>query len=181
MGVARRYARALLQVAEARQAEGSVLRGLEDACALLDRHPDLRRALVHPAVSAARKRRVVEAVFAPGDGGDLVPRFLGLLADRERCDLLPEIARVYHELLNERRGVVSAEAVTAPPLAPAQGDALREALARVAGAGVELKTREDARVLGGVLVRLAGRTYDGTVRGRLRALREALAAAPPGP
>jgi F-type H+-transporting ATPase subunit delta len=181
IGAARRYARALLQVAQTRQAEDSVRRDLAETCALLEAHPELRRAMAHPAVPTARKKHVVAALFAGRDEGDVFRRFLELLADRERFELLPEVERAYGGLLNEGRGIVSAEAVTAAPLDPARGEALRQALSRLAGAGVELKTREDPRILGGVLVRLGGLTYDGTVRGRLRALREALAAAPPGP
>jgi F-type H+-transporting ATPase subunit delta len=59
-------------------------------------------------------------------------------------------------------------------LPPAQADALAAALAKVAGSEVELRPLVDPQVLGGLVVRMAGKTYDGSVRGRLAALREAL-------
>mgnify|MGYP006782108445 CR=1 FL=1 len=49
-----------------------------------------------------------------------------------------------------------------------------KALARLSGKDVELRSELDPKVIGGVLVRAAGKSYDGTVRGRLRALRSRL-------
>jgi F-type H+-transporting ATPase subunit delta len=60
------------------------------------------------------------------------------------------------------------------PLDDGQTRAVAEALRRATGQEVELVTRADPALLGGLLVNMAGRTYDGTVRGRLRALRERL-------
>jgi F-type H+-transporting ATPase subunit delta len=56
----------------------------------------------------------------------------------------------------------------------AQTRAVAEALRKATGKDVELQTRTDPALLGGILVKMAGRTYDGTVRGRLRALRQRL-------
>ena len=67
-----------------------------------------------------------------------------------------------------------AEAVTALPLAEAQKAALASALCKTVGKTVELHARVDKNVLGGVLVRVGGRTYDGTLRARLEGLRTRL-------
>ena len=52
--------------------------------------------------------------------------------------------------------------------------AVAEALRKATGQEVELQARADPALVGGLLVKMAGRTYDGTVRGRLRALRQRL-------
>jgi F-type H+-transporting ATPase subunit delta len=70
--------------------------------------------------------------------------------------------------------VVEAEAVTAVALADDQKGAITKALAGISGLGVDLETRLDAKVLGGVLVKMAGKSYDGTVRGRLKAMKSRL-------
>ena len=71
---------------------------------------------------------------------------------------------------------MSAEAVSAVALPDPQ----RQALAAALGDAVELRTRVEPQVLGGLLVRVGGKTYDGTVRMRLDALRRRLAASSPG-
>ena len=89
-------------------------------------------------------------------------------------ELLPAIEESLGVLWNAQRGVMAAEAVSAVALDEAQTRAVAEALRKATGKDVELQTRTDPALLGGILVKMAGRTYDGTVRGRLRALRQRL-------
>jgi F-type H+-transporting ATPase subunit delta len=72
------------------------------------------------------------------------------------------------------RGGVPATADTAAPLTQGQQERLTAALSAAAGVVVELKTAVDPGLLGGVRVAMAGRIYDGTVRGRLSGLRRHL-------
>ena len=90
--------------------------------------------------------------------------------------LLDAIATLYAQLWNAARGVLPAEATSAVPLSEEQLASVQRALGRATGRDVELSTAVDAALLGGLLVRVGGQVYDGTVRGRLRALRERLAA-----
>lgn len=173
-GAARRYARALLDLApDEAAAEG--LRGeLAESAALLAAQAELRSVLAHPTVAPERKKKVVEAVWGRRGASGLLQRLLNLLVERGRIALLPAIEEAFARGWNARRGVVAAEAVTAVPLEAAQTGSLREALRRAAGQEVELKTSTDPRVMGGLLVRMAGLTYDGTVRSQLESLRSAL-------
>lgn len=174
---ARRYARALLEVSFA-SAEGdpaALRRELEQASALLEERRDLSEALASPAVPPAAKRGLVEAVWR--EASPLLRRLLALLVERGRVGLAAAIASTYADLWNAARGVVPAEAISAVPLAGEQLAAVERALGRVARRDVELKASVDPEVMGGLMVRIGGLVYDGTVRGRLRALRERLAAA----
>ena len=85
------------------------------------------------------------------------------------------VAAAYAKLWNAQRGVVAAEAVSAVPLDAAQTRDVAKALGAATGREVDLPARVDPRLLGGMLVKMEGRTYDGSVRGRLLALRRTLA------
>jgi F-type H+-transporting ATPase subunit delta len=183
---ARRYARALLDVALEQEAAETVRGELKEAVTLLSSHRELRSILAHPAVSAERKKKIVSSLWAGRSKSDLVPRLVSLLAERDRIELLPDIEELYLELWNAQRGVVAAHATTAHPLAEPEKAELAEALGRAMGKEVELTTHVEPDLLGGVLVNMAGRTYDGTVLGRLKSLRHHLAqegniARPAGP
>jgi F-type H+-transporting ATPase subunit delta len=145
---------------------------------VLEAHPELRAALLHPGVSAEQKRRLLETLAERAGTTALLRRVLDLLASRDRIALLPDVAEAYGELANAARGVVSAEVASAVPLPEEQRRALAAAL-RGTGADVELRTRVEPELGGGLLVRTGGRTYDGTVRARLAALRRRLAASGP--
>jgi F-type H+-transporting ATPase subunit delta len=175
--VARRYARALLDVVEARPAgpgEGpaAVRAALDHSRVLLEEHPELLRALTHPGVPAPARRNVVAGVWAKAP--EEVTRLIHLLVERDRVRMLPAIAEEFAQAWNEGRGVVAAAAVSAIELDATQKQALAQALEKAAGKTVELTTRVDPTVLGGLRVTLGGHTLDGTVVTQLRALRRRL-------
>jgi F-type H+-transporting ATPase subunit delta len=178
-GPARRYARALLEVATAQKLDLAALATeLTQAAAALEGSHELQRALTHPALPVERRKKVAQAVFQ--GASPLFARLLDLLLERDRLGMVSDVARLYTLLWNEERGVLTAEAVTAVALAPEQKGALGKALANATGKKVELSARVDPSLLGGVLVRMGGRTYDGTVRARLQALRDTLSGRPAG-
>jgi F-type H+-transporting ATPase subunit delta len=176
-GSARRYARALLDVATEKKQEEPLRAEIEAMAALIAGHRDLAGLLSHPAVSAERKRKLAGAVAERAGASELMRRLLALLGERDRLALLPDIGAAYVSLLNARRGVVAAEAVSATPLDEAQARAVTEALASLTGREVALTSRVDPALRGGMLVKMEGRTYDGSVRARLAALRHRLSGA----
>jgi len=172
--LARRYARALL---EAAGPGGLALRDeLRAFVPLVEGHRELRRALLDPALGSEPRRRVLAAVAERAGASPLLRRLLDLLATRDRVSLLPELVEAYAEVANAAHGILSAEVVSAVPLAGAPQQRLATAL----GGEVELRCRVDPVLVGGVLVRVGGTTYDGSVRTRLAALRRRLASPSPG-
>jgi F-type H+-transporting ATPase subunit delta len=173
VAAARRYARALHDVA-LQKGEVQPLRAeLQQLVQLIEGNPELNKTLLHPGLGAERRQRLVKALFA-GRGSELLGRLLTLLAERDRMALLPELAEAFVRVANEHAGVLMAEAVAAQPLDEAQLGSLRAALKNATGREVELRARVDPALLGGLVVTLAGRTYDGSVRAQLGLLRERL-------
>ena len=100
----------------------------------------------------------------------------GLLVDRGRTDLLPAIAVQYRRLHNRARGIAEAEVTSAAPLSPDETEALRLQIQKMAGTTIDMTTRVDEALIGGLTVKVAGRLLDASVRGRLERLRSQLAA-----
>jgi F-type H+-transporting ATPase subunit delta len=173
--LARRYARALLDVAGTGGADAVLaLRDeLRAFAPVLAGHAELGAALLHPGVGAEQKQRVLAALAERAGATELLRRLLDLLAVRDRIALLPDVVEAYAGLANAAQGVISAEVVSAASLPEEQKRALGAAL-RGGGASVELRERVEPDLVGGLLVRSGGRTYDGSVRTRLAALRRRL-------
>jgi F-type H+-transporting ATPase subunit delta len=175
--LARRYARALLDVARGAGEALAVRDELRALVPAITGHESLWRALVHPGVSAEAKGRALAAVAQTAGASAVVRRLFALLGARDRVALLPEVAEAYADAANAAQGVVAAEAVSAVPLSGEERRALEAAL----GGAVELRARVDPDLLGGLLVSVGGTTYDGSVRARLAALGRRLAESSPGP
>jgi F-type H+-transporting ATPase subunit delta len=173
---ARQYARALLELAEERGGKEPLqLRDELRQLAALVEEPRLHSAITHPGVDSESRRRALVAVVESAGASELLVRLVDLLAGRNQVSLLPSVADVYAALVNAARGIVPAEATGAVALTEKQQRALAEALRATAGGELELTAMVDPRVLGGLRVKMGGKTYDGTVRGQLASLRRSLA------
>jgi F-type H+-transporting ATPase subunit delta len=171
---ARRYARALLDVA-LEKGDDALREQLETLGQLYTGHAELRTLLLHPTVPPEKKTAVIAALLR-GRPSDLLQRLVALLLQRDRIELLPLIAKAYVRRWNTQKGIVEAEAVSARALDETEARAIAAAAARaVGGKEVELRRRVDPDLMGGLLLRMEGRIFDGSVRARLRALREQLA------
>ena len=176
-GASRRYARALLDVALAQSDAAALRRELEAATALLGANPELRQVLGNRALAAERKKKLALAIWTEPGASVIFRRLLSLLAERDRLELLPAIASAYRALLLAHQNVAAAQVVSAVPLEKEPLAALEAALRKATGRGVEIEANLDRELLGGILVKLGGRHYDGSVRGRLKALRASLVGA----
>jgi F-type H+-transporting ATPase subunit delta len=174
-GVARRYARAIFEVASAEGRARALRAELESAAQALASHPELSRALLHPALPAEKKRALVAGVFK--GGSPLLLKALDLMAERGRLPLLGDVAEEFAAALLESENVLKADVVSAVPLPADDAARIESALKSATGRGIELRTSVDPALLGGVLVKIGGRHYDGSVRGRLAALKQRLASA----
>jgi F-type H+-transporting ATPase subunit delta len=174
---ARQYARALLALAQERGGDEPLrLRTeLREFSRLTEEHPGLGLALEARGVTLDDRGRALAAIADSAGASPLVSRLLGVLATHDHLSLLPSLAEVYAELVNAARGIVPVEATGATELSAEQERALVEALETATGSEVELSTNVEPGALGGLRVTMKGRTYDGTVRARLQALRRSLA------
>ena len=172
--VGARYAQALFELAVENRALEPVEADLKGLTELLRQSPDLRRLLVSPRFTAEEKGKGLAAVAERAGVQPLTAKFLGLLAANRRTNALGEIVAAFHRLAAARRGLVSAQVITALPLTDVQTAALKSALRQAIGKDPEIEARIDPAILGGVKVRVGSRLYDASLKSRLDSLKYAL-------
>jgi F-type H+-transporting ATPase subunit delta len=174
--IARVYAEALLALAsrENRADEvGAELNGLLND--VLGRNPTVAAFFASPAVTR-RTREPVLAAALEGHVSLLVRNFIGVLNQNNRLDLLKGVAAAYRDLLDRQAGRVRVLVRSAAPLADDQQRELREILTASLRKEPVLDLRTDPDLLGGMVVQIGDKVYDGSVRTRLEALRTQLTA-----
>jgi F-type H+-transporting ATPase subunit delta len=175
MGAAARvegYAAALFGVARAEGVLDTVEDELFVAARTVDGDGRLREALADPAVPAVRKLDLVEEVF--GRYHRLTRSLLAFVVLSGRTRELPAIVDDFLARAAAERQRVVAEVTTAVRLDDGPRQRLARALSHAIGRTVEVHGLVDPGVLGGVHARVGDRVIDGTVRTRLRRLREVL-------
>lgn len=170
---ARRYARALFDVALAKNQAEQVNAGLSAFGTALKSHRELASTLTDPTLGADKKSAVVRALV--GDqGSPLVGQFLRILVDEGCIAEAPATAEAFTALWNSHRNVAKADVVSSHALDAGEVEALRGALKKMTGCDVEIRSEVDASLVGGLVVSVAGKTYDGSVRAQLHELRSRL-------
>jgi len=164
--VARVYAQALLDVGRDRNRMDALGAQLEQVAADVAGEPKLRTFLESPAVDAQTKKRALEALRGKLD--DEVVNFLCLLVDKNRIGALDSIAATYRDLADAAAGRVRVRAVTAAALP----DDLRERLVTTVTTTLKqecvLETAVQEDLLGGLVLEVGDKVYDGSVRRALR-------------
>ena len=171
---AARYAKALLDVAINESDPDRAEQELAAFVGLVHSSPDLARTFANPVVSAADKRAVVQQILDRLKPATPTGKLILLLASRGRLALLPEVLDVYRERLLEYRNVLRAEVTTAAPLSPERAAQLQQRLANATGRTVTMTTKVDESIIGGVVTRIGGTVYDGSVATRLAKVRDRL-------
>jgi len=170
-----RYARALLDVAVKEQADlDQIDNDLSQFADLFKQYPLLEKVLLNPAVPVPRKRAAVGDLLAQASFTPIVTKLLTLLADRDRLVLIPDLLASYRDRLLDHRGVVRAEVTTASTLDPGRADAIRHGLASLTGRSVQLATKIDPAIVGGLIAQIGSTVYDGSVARQLEKMRERL-------
>jgi F-type H+-transporting ATPase subunit delta len=171
---AARYARALLDVAIKESDPDRAEQELAAFVDLVQKNPDLQRALANPVVPAADKRAVVQQILERLQPTTPTGKLVLLLASRGRLALLPDLLDVYRERVMEHRNEVRAEVTTAVPLSPERAAQLQQRLTAVTGRVVTMTTKVDASIIGGVVTRIGSTVYDGSVATQLAKVRDRL-------
>lgn len=173
--VARPYAKAAFEFAVEQDALADWSSMLTQVAQVVS-HDDVRaKVLKHPRLSNAEKADMLIDIC--GDSiSEQVGNFLRLVARQGRLAALPDILAQFEVLKAEQEKRMDVTIVSAYPLNDAQQKKLTSALAKRLNREISITTQVDSELLGGVILRAGDTVIDGSVRGRLNRLQEALSA-----
>ncbi len=172
--IARRYAKALLEIGIQTNTFDALGKELDRAAETLRSSPELRNALENPVFSLEKRKLIMDELARRLALSKTVRNFIMLLLDKGRIAALPDIARAHRSLVDEHAGRVRATVTSARPLDPMLETRLKTALEKSSGKVVIFEKREDPTILGGLITQLGDTLYDGSVRTQLQELREEL-------
>lgn len=174
---ASRYARAFADVtASAHLDTAAIDRQLNDFLATWDGSKELRDVFENPAIPAPQKVAILDKMNQKLGLQRELRNLIAVLINNDRIAHIREVADAYRAEMQARLGIRPAEIVTARDLSEPERRSLIEGAAKLAGAEVQATFKLDKEILGGAVVRIGSTVYDGSLRGRLERLREALVA-----
>ena len=172
---ARRYAKALYDVAREAGAAEAIGQEMEQVAAICTDDPAARGVLTRPWIKPADRRAVAGAIAQKVGARKLVQDFVGLVAERGRADHLPEIVAAYQTLVDAALGRARAQVRTAVALTDGEKRELSGKLERALGKRIILEEQVDATLLGGFIAQVGSLIFDGSLDGQLARMRQRLA------
>lgn len=162
------YAEALMSLAQEKNNTDEIGDDIRAILSLLSDSAELNTFFQNPLLKAEEKKRVLREIV----GEEINPyllNFLLLLVDRRRIAFIEGICQKYLELLRKLNNTVLAEITSAVRLYEGEAERLSEKIIQLTGAAsVEIATKIDPDIIGGVIIKVGSQVYDASLRGQLR-------------
>ena len=145
----------------------------EELCAvndILTQVPDFIKLSKTPTVSAAEKASIVKETFS-GRVSDYTYRFLMIITENGRLSFFGKIYSYFNSLCNEKLGIAEITVVTTEPLTAEMKAKIKLKMTQVTGKTISLKEEVDPSIIGGIVLKYGSRSFDGSVKARLDALK----------
>jgi len=172
--IAKRYAKALVQIGSEAGTVDQFNTELARFSTLLTGNREITAVFANPAYGIGSKSEIMKELVARTKLSPIVSNLLMLLLERGRISVLPLIAESYGAFADELSGVIRPTLTSGLPLDAAQVEEIKAALAKSTGKKVELKVEVDPSLIGGVVTKIGGKVFDGSVRTQLARIQDTL-------
>jgi F-type H+-transporting ATPase subunit delta len=173
--VASTYARAFADVILGAHLDADrAIAELRTIATLLAESADLRRVWENPAVPAEQKRHLLDAIAGRDGISKQARNLIAVLIDHRRTHFLEPVIRQLEKELDARLGFAEANITSARVLGEAEKREFETQVGKMTGKKVRAHYGQDASLLGGAVLRIGSTIYDGSVKGQLEKIKEAI-------
>ncbi|MFP4039637.1 MAG: ATP synthase F1 subunit delta [Desulfosudaceae bacterium] len=172
--ISRRYSKALILIGKDDGQAEQYRDQLNDFVAVLDQEKDFEVLISNPLYPAEARKKSLEVIIDKIGLSDVLKSFLLLLFEKGRMGDLRGIVEFYQKLVDEYKGVVQAEVISASKLSDDAVEKIKASLSRMTGKEVMLNITQDTALIGGVVTRVGDMVLDGSIKTQLENMKESL-------
>ena len=172
--VSKRYANALIELADDKKNLDKVEKDLSDLAGMIESSEELQFAIRSPLINEASMQKAVMAIADKAKLQDITKSFLGVLVQNGRIEELSNIIKAFNQILDKRRGAITVDVEVAQDLTAKQKKDLQTALSKAIGKDVAVNAKVEPSILGGMIVTIGSQMIDDSVRRKLERLKVSL-------
>jgi len=172
--LARRYARAIFSVGQEQEKfeeYNDVLAGVAELYVSI---PEVVDALTNPLYPLDVRERVMTGMIDSMEVDSVMGNFLSLLVEKKRAEILPEIAEEYKIMVDEEKNISHGSVISAVELSEELQHNVQTTLEKLTGKKVELTTRVDPSIIGGIIAKVGDLVLDGSIKTQLAGLKDSI-------
>lgn len=170
--IAKRYAKALFDIAREEDAIEAIYDELKGFSSLLKESKELAEFFANPVFDTAEKASVMGEILREIKVSAIASNFLRLLVDKNRIGVIGEIENCYRRYMDDVLNKVRVDVKTAFPLSSELSARIKKQMEGLTGKNVEMIVNEDPSLVGGVVIGVGDTLYDGSIRAQLNSIRE---------
>jgi len=172
--IAKRYAKALVQLAEEKKTIDKTRADLAAFVSAVDSLPDLQKLLASPVFTPENKKAVIKELAAKLNMDRVTQRFVEHLAETNRIRYVKEVFEAFREILAERTNRAMAKLTTAAAISATELADIKKKLETLTGKQVDIDSQIDASLIGGAKAQIGSTIYDGSIKNQLSKMRSQL-------
>jgi F-type H+-transporting ATPase subunit delta len=169
--IAKRYAKALVQLAEEKKAVDKTRADLAAFVGAVDSAPALQKLFASPVFTPENKKAVIKDLAAKLGMQQTTQRFVEHLAETGRIRHVHDVFEAFQEILAERTNRAMAKLTTAAAVSPAALAEIKKKLEALTGKQVDIDAKVDVSLIGGARAQIGSTVYDGTIKNQLTKMR----------
>jgi len=174
LGLAKRYARALFSLATSENKVDEYERELELFLGLLETEKALKGVLTLPFLSIKKRKEILEDIAENLNLSEGIKRFLLVVLENGRMNLLKLIKEVFTELKEEALGITRGVLYVPMEVEKEEVQKVENVFSDLMGKRVILRVAIDPSLIGGAKVEFKGIVYDGSLKAQLQRLSKTL-------
>lgn len=170
-----RYAKAFFEYASEKGILENVIADVKLLAKSLNEIAELAEVFQNPIVKPSGKKAFVSALLKDKISKDTID-FLNLVIENGREMFTQDILRNVLDIYRKTQGITAVTLTSAVPLSKAQEKEVVDLVTKQQNTKVELQTKVDPSLMGGIILRVEDKQYDASVRSRLKQIKKELIA-----
>ncbi|MDY6831078.1 MAG: ATP synthase F1 subunit delta [Thermodesulfobacteriota bacterium] len=172
--IQRRYAKALMLIGKEDNNAEQYKEELNGFVSVLDMEKAFEGAITNPLYPVEARRKVLDMVIEKLGVSVMMRSFLTLLFEKRRIQHVRGINEVYQNLVDELKGIVRADVVSACELSDDVVEKIRASLSKMTGKQVVVDIAQDPTLIGGIVTKVGDMVLDGSIKTQLSNMKESL-------
>jgi F-type H+-transporting ATPase subunit delta len=169
--IAKRYAKALVQLAEEKKAVDQTRADMDAFIGAVNTLPAMQKLFASPVLPPDSKKAVIRELAGKLNLQPTTQRFLEHLAETGRIRYVKDLHEAFLDILAQRQNRATVRLTTAAPLNNGDMADIKTKLEILTGKQVDIDSKVDASLIGGAKAQIGSTIYDGTIKNQLDKMR----------
>jgi F-type H+-transporting ATPase subunit delta len=167
-----RYAKAILEIADSKKVASQVSADMALVSSTISTNLELNTFIQSPTINVEQKESALLAIFSNSNA--VTKSLFRLLMENKRFEILDAVALEYNKLFDIMNGVEVAKVTTAIAMDAALEAKVSAKIATFSNKKITIENTIDPSIIGGFILRIGDKQYNGSVANRLQVLKREL-------